>query len=133
MHKAVELLGMREITKEEIDQLYLDLSIEDKDRIYNFYQNDFTKSLFNNDNYSELPFIYKVDYISNGIIDLLSVGDKVYVIDFKSDKNTSPEKLNIRYSKQLKAYVDVISQKYKDRPIEAKIYSFDLNDYVNIL
>lgn len=133
MHAAIEKLGIKEIKKEDVDKLSLPLSKEDKEKVFNFYNHELTKKLFNYDNYNEYPFIYKDDEgLTNGIIDLLSIGKDIYIIDFKSDKNKNPEDLINEHSNQLLRYHSVISSYYKDKDIKVFIYSFELNDYVEI-
>ena len=133
MHKAVELLGIRDVTLDEIKALDLGLSADDERKILNFYKHPFTASLHDKENYHEYPFIRrKDDSISSGIIDLLSVAEEVLIIDFKSDLHTSAEKLISRYAVQLKDYRSVIEKQYPDKKIRTLIYSFDLNDYIEV-
>ena len=133
MHAAIEKLGVKEIKKEDIDKLSLPLSKEDKEKVFNFYNHELTKKLFNYDNYNEYPFIYKDDEgLTNGIIDLLSIDKDIYIIDFKSDKTKDPEELIEAHSNQLLKYYKVIASYYKDKDIKVFIYSFELNDYVEI-
>ena len=133
MHAAIEKLSIKEIKKEDIDKLSLPLSKEDKEKVFNFYNHELTKKLFNYDNYNEYPFIYKDDEgLTNGIIDLLSIDKDIYIIDFKSDKTKDPEELIKEHSNQLLRYHSVISSYYKDKDIKVFIYSFELNDYVEI-
>lgn len=135
MHKAIELLGIKEITKKDIINLDLNLDDIDIDKILTFYENGFTKSLYTFDNYHERTFIYKNenDDLENGLIDLLSVGeDKIYIIDFKSDKNTTKEKLIKQYQYQQNAYYRVVDSYYKDKDIKMYLYSFDLNEFIEV-
>ncbi|MBQ2309142.1 MAG: UvrD-helicase domain-containing protein [Erysipelotrichales bacterium] len=134
MHKAIELLGIREVSVEEIEKLPLELSKEDREKIFAFYQNPMTKAFMNRHNEHEYPFVYlEKDRFVNGIIDWLSVGEDAAVIDFKSDRNTSEEKLRNRYTAQLTAYKDIVSKLYPDKEIKARIYSFELEKYVEVL
>ena len=152
MHKATELLGVREVTKEDIDGLPFELSDEDKKMILAFYEHPFTISIRNNKNESEYPFIaylkndgsqeelnslddsFSVNSnIANGTIDLLSVDEKnAYIIDFKSDKNTNKNKLIKRYSGQLNLYEDIVKREFPDKEIKKMIYSFEMQDYVEL-
>ncbi len=133
MHKAIELLKIKKVSEEDLDKLPFELNEDDKKRIIRFYKDPFTVIIMNNHNEHEYPFIcYQDGQLSNGIIDLLSIGEEIYIIDFKSDKNTSEDKLRVRYTGQLNMYRDVVSKAYPDKKIETLIYSFDLNRYVNI-
>jgi len=135
MHKAIELLGIKDVKPHDIDKLGLDISKEDNDRIIRFYNNEFTRTLFKNDNYHERASIYLNEFneASNGIIDLLSVSDKtVYIIDFKSDKNTTKEKLVEKHQLQQNAYYKVVKGYFTDKEVKMYLYSFDLNEYVEV-
>ena len=135
MHKAIELLGIKDIKMEDIDNLNLSLDKEDKEKILSFYNNKFTKTLHNNESYHERTFIYmnEDDELENGMIDLLSVGDKeVYVIDFKSDKDTTEEKLIKRYEDQQNAYYKVVKSYYNDKKANLLLYSFELDKYIEV-
>lgn len=132
MHRAVELLGIREITADDINHLDLPLSRWDIQKIISFCNHPLTVSLRNNENHHEYPYISVKDGIpANGIIDLLSVGaKKIYIIDFKSDRNVTAEILKERYTQQLSVYHETVARRYGDREIITCIYSFRLNDYV---
>ena len=66
------------------------------------------------------------------MIDLLSIGEEVLVIDFKSDRNTDSEKLLSRYAIQLNNYRKIVKKKYPDKKIRALIYSFELSEYIEV-
>ena len=135
MHKAIELLGIKDIAIDDIDNLGLDLENDDKDRILKFYNNSFTKTLSDFENYHERTFIYlnEDDELENGLIDLLSVAqDDVYIIDFKSDKNTTREKLVSRYQQQQNAYYRVVKKYYTNKDVKMYLYSFDLDEYIEV-
>ncbi len=134
MHRAIEMLRIRKVTDEEIRSLPLPLQKRDIALIRGFYDDQLTRQLFENENHNEWPFMYMLnDRFHNGIIDLLSIGkDTVYLIDFKTDRNVDEMILHDRYHDQLKAYHDVVTDKYPDRKIETLIYSFHLGKYVSI-
>jgi len=98
-----------------------------------FYTDPFTLSLYHNRNEHEYPFIsYEEGRLINGVIDLLSVGEEILVIDFKSDRNTDSEKLLSRYAIQLNNYRKIVKKKYPDKKIRALIYSFELSEYIEV-
>ena len=135
MHKAIELLGIRDIEMKDIDSLGLSLSEEDKNKILAFYKNPFTETLKELENHHERTFIYLDEdgELGNGLIDLLSVGeDKAYIIDYKSDKNTTKEKLIERYKGQQNAYYKVVKSYYKDKEVMMYLYSFELDEYIEV-
>jgi len=132
MHRAIELMGIREVTANDISRLDLPLTRWDVQKILSFYDHPLTVSLQNNENHHEYPYVSVKDGIpANGIIDLLSIGDEtIYIIDFKSDRNVTPEILKERYTRQLSVYHDIVARRYENRKIMTCIYSFRLNDYV---
>ena len=134
MHRAIELLGIRRITMDDINELNLPLGYYDKKQIMAFYENDFTVSLMDNENRHEYPYISLVNGIpSNGVIDLYSESpDTSYIIDFKSDKYITEDDLKERYTAQLKTYADIIRASHKNKEVKAYIYSFYLNRYIYI-
>ena len=133
MHAAVELLGIRKIERKDFESLPYDLSEEDKTKIMAFYDDPFTLSIYGNQNEHEYPFIaYEEGKLFNGVIDLLSIGEEVLVIDFKSDRNTDSEKLLSRYAIQLNNYRKIVKKKYPDKKIRALIYSFELSEYIEV-
>lgn len=134
MHKAIELLGIREVDEQDIRNLRLNLSERDIKLVKQFYENELTRKLFNNTNHNEWPFMYvENNFFHNGIIDLLSENDQEsYLIDFKTDKNVTEEILQERYQSQLRAYHDVLADRNDGRTINTMIYSFHLGKYVEI-
>ena len=127
MHKAIELSGL---TYDENMIAGIDLENDDLAKIKAFYDNELTKSLVNYQHYHELPYL---DQGVNGIIDLLVISkETIYIIDFKSDVNVNKEILKERYIDQLQAYKDVISKAYPKYDVKTLIYSFDLNEYVEV-
>ena len=136
MHKVIELLKIRLVSEKDIDDLNLPVNTQDRQKIMNFYSNEFTKQLISNDNYHEYPYIGLNDnVVRNNIIDLLSIGDKdIYIIDFKSDKNTSEQQLIDDHKDQLNRYCKAIRKQKEsnDRNIHLLIYSFDLDKYVEV-
>lgn len=134
MHKAIELLGIREVDEQDIRNLRLNLSERDIKLVKQFYENELTRKLFNNTNHNEWPFMYvENNFFHNGIIDLLSENDQEsYLIDFKTDKNVTEEILQERYQSQLRAYHDVLADRNDGRTINTLIYSFHLGKYVEI-
>ena len=133
MHKAIELLGIRKIDRKDVEALPYKLADEDVDKIVSFYEDPFTLMLYDKQNEHEYPFIaYEDDKLINGVIDLLSIGEDILVIDFKSDKHTDEEKLIRRYAIQLNNYRQIVRKKYPDKKIRALIYSFELSKYVEV-
>lgn len=135
LHKAIEMLGIREVSLNDIRNLPLPLSNYDVNLLMAFYQNELTRKLWNYDVYNEQSFVMKSPegYV-NGIIDLLAIGEKnVYLIDFKSDVNVTEEILALRYGSQLAVYREAVRKGYPDKDIQVMIYSFYLNKYVKII
>ena len=67
-----------------------------------------------------------------GIIDFYAIeGSRLVLVDFKSD-NASAEILKERYASKILEYRDILHQHYPNLTIETYIYSFKLNDYLEI-
>ena len=58
--------------------------------------------------------------------------DVVYIIDFKSNKNTTREKLVEKYQLQQNAYYRVVKNYYKNTEVKMYLYSFELDEYIEV-
>lgn len=135
MHQALQRLGIdHEVSAEEVQALGLDLSGDDIARIVRFYRQPDTRRLFAAQCASELPFVLKQpDRWVHGTIDLLArKDDEVVLIDFKTDRAVTPQILKERYQGQLAAYRQAVSQAYPGAVIHTRLYSFDLEAYVDL-
>lgn len=85
--------------------------------------------------YHEYPFIYKKENtFTKGIIDLLAKNDKyAYIVDFKTDRNTTTALLKQMYTEQLKTYASVLQEAYPHLEIKAYLYSLDLKTLIEIV
>ncbi len=90
------------------------------------------------DLFREKPFV--MDYegvLLQGIIDVFWIeGDKIVLLDYKTDRVEQAEELKYRYEKQLNLYADalcrIFSTREKDLQAEKIIYSFALNEVIYI-
>ena len=134
MHKAVELSGIKEMNRNDIIALNLDLSNTDISKLLNFYRDPLTVQLRQYDTYHEWPYIANTgNGISNGVIDLFAIkGQDIILVDFKSDRNVDETTLFMRYEKQIGSYYQTLRKAYPNHSIKAYIYSFTLNTYILI-
>ena len=131
MHQCIEYYQKGIWSKEDISTK---LNSKDKQHVFNFFESDIYKECINKTIYNEYPFIIKIDNkVINGIIDFLAIDDKeIIIIDFKSDRNTTEQKLLETYSEQLNFYVSSLSNIYPNLIIKAYIYSFELDDAIQV-
>lgn len=74
---------------------------------------------------------YQGNILVQGILDLLIIGDKTVVVDFKRSK-ASKEKLIERYTTQLKLYGDAVKQTFGKYPDRLLLYVFGKNEIIEI-
>ena len=68
-----------------------------------------------------------------GIIDLMfEEKDGIIIVDYKSDRGISLQKLKERYSMQLKLYKAAIELTTGKKVKEAYLYSFELKNYISV-
>ena len=73
------------------------------------------------------------DGMIKGIIDLMfEEDDGIVILDYKSDRGVSLEKLKERYSMQLKLYKSAVELTTGRKVKEAILYSFELQDHIRI-
>ena len=68
-----------------------------------------------------------------GVVDLMLLnGKNAVIIDFKTNKNTSPEKLRETYALQLNIYARACKQAFALDTVKKMLYSFELGDFVAV-
>ncbi len=98
--------------------------------------------------YREAPFMIKLpakdilplveassdDEIAvQGIIDCFFVeNDSVVIVDYKTDRYTSPQEIAEKYKKQLQLYSEALKIKFFDKKIEKYLYLFFKGDIISI-
>lgn len=133
IHNALSTLIMNNWDSTSIES-FKNLSTSQLQQIHRFINHPFTHELKPFRAESEYPLImhYQGKY-QQVIIDLLvDTHEKNIIIDFKSDKISSEAELIDRYYDQLMGYVHAIQQVYEHKPIEAYIYSLQLDRYIRI-
>ena len=134
MHELVEKLPSAPWTKEQI--LACDPSIRksDADKLMKLGTHPLFLSLQTQEIHKEFSFIFRDGQkLSHGFIDYLAVSnDQATLIDFKSDRNITPEILRQRYDAQIKAYVQALQTMYSNLEIQAYLYSFELNEMIKM-
>ena len=68
-----------------------------------------------------------------GVIDVLAVKDgEAIIIDYKTNQNTTVEKLIKNYASQMKYYVEAVKKAINVKKITAYLYSTDLKSLIEI-
>ncbi len=74
---------------------------------------------------------YQENVLVQGIVDLLIIGDKTVVVDFKRSK-AGKDKLIERYKTQLKLYADAVKETFGKYPDRLLLYVFGRNEIIEI-
>ncbi|MBR6003511.1 MAG: PD-(D/E)XK nuclease family protein, partial [Lachnospiraceae bacterium] len=123
--------------KEEQDLVFMG-------KIVSFFESDLANEMIEADKagklFKEQPFVIGVDaseidpefpkgetILVQGVIDAYYItGDKIVILDYKTDKVDSKEELILRYQKQLKYYAKALEQITGLKALRLYIYSFGL-------
>ena len=113
-------------------------------KIVSFFESDLANEMIEADKagklFKEQPFVIGVDaseidpefpkgetILVQGVIDAYYItGDKIVILDYKTDKVDSKEELILRYQKQLKYYAKALEQITGLKALRLYIYSFGL-------
>jgi ATP-dependent helicase/nuclease subunit A len=134
MHRVMQLLPEVPFSRDRLHQLNLPLSEVMIDQLIRFSLHPFTHQLYSADVSHEIPFMAKLNQqMVYGYIDMIAeTQDTLVIVDFKTDRNVSPEQLIERHRHQMDTYVHAMTLT-THKKIEAYLYSFDLNEYVLII
>ena len=134
LHELVEKLPAAPWTLKQILACDSSLYKSDADKLLKLGSHPFFLSLQSQEIHKEFSFILREGQnLSHGFIDYLAVSsDTVTLIDFKSDRNVTPEILRNRYDSQIKAYVHALRSMYPNVQIQAYLYSFELNEMIQM-
>ena len=126
------------ITKEELDLINIE-------KIFAYLTSDLYSIMLGSIVYKEkeitfeIPSLYYDNSLKNGkiltsgVIDLLFIKDDTYyIVDYKTDKVDSLQKLKERYKIQLDLYEIGIRNIYNATNIEKYIYSIYLNKFIKV-
>ena len=81
----------------------------------------------------ENAFYKKDNQFINGTIDLLLINDhKIKVIDYKTNRNTTKDKLIEMYHEQLAIYRDIMKNSYPHHEVSCYIYAFMLDELIEV-
>ncbi len=133
--EGVKSLPLLDKEREEIDISLLEVFLKSplaermrkaeklyKEEAFTFYKNlsEITKN--ENDN---------AEVLIQGVIDCYFFeGDKIILVDYKTDRNVTPKDLKERYFTQLSIYAEALRKRYNMPVSEKLIYSFCLNDTI---
>ncbi len=134
LHRVIEKCTMENWTEERIHQEFPAVYKEDIRHLMNWYHDPFTQSMLKKEIHHEMPFfVMKNDRLSHGYMDWVAADEReVILVDFKSDRFCTKEDLISRYQKQICSYYDSLKEYFKDKDIQAWIYSFELEEYIPI-
>lgn len=130
LHQLVEKLPHRNYSESDLDGIKP--HFVKKLKKYNMHP--LTQKLYQaNTIENEMPVLYKENEVSvQGIIDFYAVfDDELIIVDYKTDA-VDKETLIQRYTHQLQAYKKALDNIYPKLSIETYIYSFYLDDYIQI-
>ena len=101
---------------------------------FNYFRFIFLRYIYHHLDFGrEYPFIVQEkDCVLQGYIDYLSVGDKIVLIDFKSDYVDSDDILIRRYHSQIEAYKKALTILYPNQAIQTYIYPFRLSKMIEL-
>ncbi len=138
IHAIIERLPLSAYTKQNIKEhaSLWNYSISDNDiqHILKLGNNDIFKQCHTQQTYHEYPFMVRDgESLLHGYIDFISIGDVIYIIDFKSDRNIDRDAFIQNYQDQLQTYRKAMSLLYKDKPIYTYIYSLQLDCMIEVL
>lgn len=134
LHELVEKLPPAPWSEPQIRKCAPDLYRTDVQRLLRLGRDPFFVSLQKQDVHKEFSFILRENgTITHGFMDFVAVSDNVVtVIDFKSDRHVDEQILVERYHSQVAAYVHALHKLYPNHRIQAFLYSFDLNQMIEI-
>lgn len=134
LHRVIEECELEDWTKEMLHQKFPTVENEDLQHLLNWFTHPFTQTLIQKEVHHEMPFfVMKQDRFSHGYMDFVAVDEnKVVMVDFKSDRFCNEEDLINRYQGQIHSYYESLMECFKEKKIEAWIYSFELEKYIQI-
>ena len=122
VHKILQLLpDVPPEKRREIAESYMPFPFGVPEKLLSLMEHPDFKPLFGKNSESEVPVMGYVDgtLISGQIDRLAIVGDEVWIVDYKTNKNppSSKDKIPIVYQKQINAYKSLLSFIFPDKKI----------------
>lgn len=132
IHEILEQLPLEPWSSKQLEAY--NLNDDDIKHLLAFNNSDIFTSLKNYQVYREYPFIYKKDnQFINGTIDLLLINDQeIKVIDYKTNRNMTSDKLIAMYHDQLTIYQDIMHKAYPNLTVSCYIYAFMLDELIKV-
>lgn len=134
IHDTIERLPVGNWTSEMIKAINPGISNYFLKKLLKLNDNPLFESFQKEIVHKEFPFISNLDNAyQRGIIDyLVDFGDKVYIVDFKTDNVESEDQLIERYKDQLTFYKKAIKDQYLEKEILTYVYSLHLDKFIEI-
>ena len=103
------------------------------EQLLRYSNHPFTTSLYQMKVSHEVPFMAKFDeQIVYGYMDMITESDdSLIIVDFKTDRNITSALLIERHKHQMDTYKQAMAL-ITQKKIEAYLYSFDLDEYIQI-
>lgn len=133
IHECIASLPNRTWTEEDLEPYKL--SDYDQKKLLTFSSSSIYAKCLDKDIRKEMPFF--VDDLENnrtlvGSMDFAAIGEAdIILIDFKTDA-ADAEQLKQRYAEQLHAYKRALHLLWPDKHVRGYLYSFHLDNYVEI-
>lgn len=138
LHKMIEVLPDCEWDAQLITQVSGEEKITLSEDDINLLMKLNGNSLFQatrefKDIYHEYPFIYQSETgLMKGYMDYVAIGDKVIMIDFKSDHHSDAATLKKRYEGQVNAYRDALKAMYPNQEIETYLFGLVQGEMIKV-
>lgn len=130
VHELMEKLPHRLLFEDELNQYSESLST--KIRLFN--TNPLTQEFYQRQIQHEVPLAFKQESgLFYGYMDMLVFeDDTITMVDFKTDLIETAEDIKNRYAVQMNTYLTGLAQLYPNKKIKGYLYSFDLNQYIEL-
>jgi ATP-dependent helicase/nuclease subunit A len=134
LHRLIEKLPLQDWSSDVILRIDPACTSDEIDSLINFYTSSFYQSAKNVKIEKEFPFaILKDSTVITGVIDMLAIyPDRIEMVDFKTDRSGNADELRLRYEGQIALYRKSLSLAFPDKEIRTFIYSFELNELLEV-
>jgi ATP-dependent helicase/nuclease subunit A len=131
VHALFEHLPTHGVMDTDIEALAPELSPEQRASILAFYTDPHYAEAAQGTIHHELAFYARIENrLVHGYMDWVSVGEKVVLVDFKSDQVDDADTLIEAYHEQIDLYRRVLQQRYPNHEVKAFVYSLALHQWI---
>ncbi len=135
LHKYIEVLPDKLWNEQLIKEVINEINQSDLQALLRLNQQPLFIEANKGKVTKEFAFAVKSETtITHGYIDFISIfDDKVLIIDFKSDSIKSSSELVEKYREQLNSYKECVRIIFPNKAVETYLYSFSINQFIQIL